>query len=167
MEQGLNTLQLRHALTENAETEPCFRGIYPCDYLKNLNGQSTPELIIVNTDPSDKPGKHWLLFFFDRQTKTMEMFDSLGRTVEQYSQSIQDYVAVRALKIKYVTERMQPPNSPLCGHYCLYYAYVRCSGQYMENIIKEMPSAEWIKNCVPILFDIPGIISECQCCENL
>ena len=56
----MNTKQLYNALTLNAYTNKYFDGIDSIDTLKNINEK--PELIICNTDPSDKPGKHWVLF---------------------------------------------------------------------------------------------------------
>ena len=62
----MNTKQLWQALTSNPVTEPYFDGIFSVDTLKEI--KTKPELIICNTDPSDKPGKHWLLFFFHNNT---------------------------------------------------------------------------------------------------
>lgn len=160
---GLNTWQLRHALVENNTTRNYFDGVYPCDVLKNIT--SPPRLIIVNTDPSHKPGKHWLLFF--RNNETVEMFDSLGRNLDSYNKEIKTFVDKFFKTVKFTTFRIQPLNTSLCGHYCLYYAYMRCNGKEMDSIIREMPSPQWIKFCVPILYDIPGIVSECQTCVNI
>ena len=57
----MNSKQLYNALTLNAYTNKYFDGIYSIDTLKDINEKS--ELIICNTDPSDKPCKHWVLFF--------------------------------------------------------------------------------------------------------
>ena len=59
-----------------------------------------------------------------------------------------------------VHDRIQPKGTTLCGHYCLYYAYSRCEGMSVQKIVHTMPSPQWIKSCIPILFDIPDIISE-------
>ena len=32
-------------------------------------------------------------------------------------------------------QRMQPLKSDLCGQYCLYYAFVKCNGLSMDEII--------------------------------
>ena len=44
--------------------------------------KNKPKLIICNTDPSTKPGKHWVLFFFHNDT--VDFFDSLGNDMEYY-----------------------------------------------------------------------------------
>ena len=57
---GLNTKDIWQALTSNNVTEPFFDGVFPLDGLKSIKHKPEP---ICNTDPSDKPGRHWLLFF--------------------------------------------------------------------------------------------------------
>ena len=161
MNDSLNTLQLVHALTHNEITRPYFDGVYASDTLNDI--QQRPRLIICNTDPMDKPGKHWLLFNFTEDSG-VEMFDSLGRDIHAYSKNILKCLSKFATLSKILIDRVQPINTSLCGHYCLYYAYCRCNGQSMTSIAAEMPPAEFIKCYVPILFDIPDIKSNCQCC---
>ena len=43
-------------------TKKCFDGVYPRDILKSI--KETLQMIIVNTDPSTKTGKHWILLYF-------------------------------------------------------------------------------------------------------
>ena len=57
----MNTKDLWQALTCNPTTDSYFDGVFPSDALTEIKDK--PELIICNTDPSHKPGKHWLLFF--------------------------------------------------------------------------------------------------------
>ena len=56
----MNTKQLWNALCLNADTNKYFDGIYSSDTLKEIVDK--PDLIICNTDPSNKPGEHWVLF---------------------------------------------------------------------------------------------------------
>ena len=163
MDEGLNTFQLKHALSESDKTRDFFEGVYPLDYLSEI--EHAPNMIIVNTDPSYKPGKHWLLFYRDQDT--YEMFDSLGRDITVYPPEIAHFVNKFCSQLKYVSVRLQPINSSLCGHYCLYYAYHRCNGELMRDIINDMHSPEWIKCCVPIMYDIPDVISDCQICQTV
>ena len=160
---GLNTIQLRNALLENEITKPFFSGIFPMDQLKNIS--APPKLILVNTDPSYLPGKHWLLFF--RTKDRMEMFDSLGQELHEMNPAVQTFAHRFNEYVKYVSQRVQPLNTALCGHYCLYYAYLRCKGDSMNEIVSRMPNPNWIAEYVPLLFDIPGIISDCQTCESV
>ena len=46
-------------------------------------------MIIVNTDPSTKSGKHWILLYFDAQG-CAKIFESLGNDVASYHSSIKN-----------------------------------------------------------------------------
>ena len=164
MNEGLNTWQLKHALSTNNLTREYFNGVYPSDYLKTLSKK--PDLIIVNTDPSSKPGDHWLLFF-NGGKGILEMFDSLGRDPGYYNSDINSFIARYSDSVEFINHRLQPKDSALCGLYCLYYAHFRCKGKSMNATLASMDSPDLIKCCVPIIFEIPGIISECQSCKML
>lgn len=160
-ERGLNSLQLWEALKQNEVTRDYFDGVFPLDHLRHI--QSEPRLVIVNTDPEKKPGKHWLLFFFNRDA-TVDFFDSLGKSPYQYPAPIANFLKEWAKEVKFLAHRVQPKGSTLCGHYCLYYAYSKCTGETMEEIQAHMPSPQWIEHCIPVLFDIEDIKTKCQSC---
>ena len=82
---GLNTFHLTAVLQKNPITKKCFDGVYPRDILNSI--KKTPWMIIVNTDPSTKSGKHWILLYFDTQGHAA-IFDSLGNDVASYHSSI-------------------------------------------------------------------------------
>ena len=46
-------------------------------------------MIIVNTDPSTKSGKHWILLYFDAWGHA-KIFNSLGNDVASYHSSIKN-----------------------------------------------------------------------------
>ena len=160
---GLNSLQLWEALTQNTSTQPFFDGVYALDQLKHI--KSKPKLVLSNTDPQYKAGKHWLLFFFNEDGMTMDFFDSLGRNPEDYPHPIPEFIRKWSSEVYYMPNRVQPEGSALCGHYCLYYAYSKSLGESMEDILSHMPSSEWIEKCILILFKINKIRSTCQTCE--
>ncbi len=122
-------------------------------------------MIIVNTEPAAKMGRHWLLFYF-AAGGLVEMFDSLGKDLNHYPPEISLLAARQGTMSRVLKDRVQLPNSSLCGHYCLYYAYRRCLGEDMASIAQGMPSADWIRSCIPLLFSIPQIESEYQTCAK-
>ena len=130
----MNTKQLHCALMRNPSTEPIFDGIFSADNIVDI--VSKPQLIICNTDPSTKPGKHWILFFFTNDT--CEFFDSLGKPLHLYAKSFTKIASKYAKYIKFTLIRIQPKESSLCGHYCLYFSILRSQGKSMKNIIKQM-----------------------------
>ena len=84
----MNTKQLWIALTLNPKTNSYFDGIFSIDTLKDI--KEKPSLIICNTDPSDEPGKHWVLFFFNKDS--VDFYDSLGRDITYYGSEFIDFI---------------------------------------------------------------------------
>ena len=149
---GLNTLQLTLALRKHAQTASQFIGVFARDKLPLIIDKN-PAIIIANTDPSTKSGSHWILFYFDNNGN-VEYFDSLGKTLTDYHKYFLKFIKNNCkYYYRVVKNRIQPVNTTLCGHYCLYYAYSRCVEKTnKEQIINNMPSADWIKCCIPFFF---------------
>ena len=80
----MNTKQIWQVLTSNPVTEPYFDGVFSVDTLKEIKNK--PEVIICNINPSNKPGKHWLLFFFHKNA--VDYYDSLGNNLEYYEKNL-------------------------------------------------------------------------------
>ena len=84
----MNTKQLWNALCLNPVTNQYFDGIYSADTLKEI--KEKPDLIICDTDPSNKPGECWVLFFFS--DNSVDFFDSLGRDIKYYGSIFLDFI---------------------------------------------------------------------------
>ena len=69
-------------------------------------------MIICNTDPSDKPCKHWVLFFFN-DDESVDFYDSLGKDIKYYGSEFYDFVNKFAKSWYSCVERTQP----LVHHY--------------------------------------------------
>ena len=131
----MNTKQLWNALTLNPVTNNYFDGIYSIDTLKDI--KEKPTLIVYNTDPSDKAGEHWILFFF--HDDTVDFYDSLGHEITYYGSEFIDFIKKFANNFQYTVRRTQPIKTDVCGHYCLYYSFKKCKGYSMQDIINNFP----------------------------
>ena len=161
---GLNTFQLTAALEKNPITKKCFDGVYPRDILKSF--KKTPRMIIVNTDPSTKSGKHWILLYFDAQGRA-KIFDSLGNDVASYHSSIKKFIQRHSTHYMHaVHDRIQPKGTALCGIIVSIMLVLDMRGCLHKKLYILCLPPQWIKSCIPILFDIPDIISEYQCCKK-
>ena len=107
----MNTKQIWQALTCNTKTEPYFDGVFPINELKNIIDK--PELIICNTDPSNKPGQHLVLFFFHNDI--VDFFDSLGKNMEYYGEEFVNFAKRFSSKFQISLMRTQPKNISLCA----------------------------------------------------
>lgn len=147
----MNTKQLYLALLRNDVTSLQFDGIYAKDMLTEIT--SRPKLIICNTHPSHKPGEHWLLFYFN-EDDSVDFYDSLGKPLQSYGEKILQFAKTFAESFIESKDRTQPLNSSLCGHYCLYYAYYKCKGYSMDDILSRMESPDHVLSSVKRLYNI-------------
>ena len=92
---------------------------------------SYPASLIVNTDPSGKPGEHWLAIYFNK-SKEAEFFDSFGLSAEQYK--FDKYL--KYFSRSYVDNKFQIQNfdSNTCGYYCLYFIMLKSRGFTLNEI---------------------------------
>jgi hypothetical protein len=67
----MDTYQLREVLTR--DLGPSFGGVYPRVLLPDTLNQKA---IVINTDPHDQPGAHWVCVYLN--TPVVEYFDSYG-----------------------------------------------------------------------------------------
>ena len=139
----MNTKQLWNALTHNPITIFFFDGIFSSDTLAFVK---EPELIIGNTDPSNKAGEHWVLFLV--RGKSVDFYDTLGKDINYYGSLFLDFIKNFAHDYKQCLRRTQPIDSNLCGHYCLYYALAKCNGHPVKTIIDSMVSSDHVIDVV-------------------
>ena len=65
----MNTFQLALVLTRDPFTKGSFSGVYACDELTSIEINKYPKLFVVNTDPVELPGTHWIAIYFNEQMK--------------------------------------------------------------------------------------------------
>ena len=133
----LTTDQLEKAL----KNYPFFRGVYAADQLPD---EIKRGLYIANTDPSDKGGEHWVLFY-KSEDGTIEFFDTFGRKPKLRWDG----------EWKYNTRIVQSPLSDACGYHVLYFAYLRrfypfetIIGNYGNNLVENDKHVKRIVNFV-------------------
>ena len=87
---GLNSIQLSIALKTNSVTGKHMLAVFARDELSSIY-TNPPQIIIVNTNPLEKSGKHWLLIYFN-EDESVDFFDSLGYDINFYPSSIKKFV---------------------------------------------------------------------------
>ena len=104
-----------------------FLGCFAEDELQNLSVSSFPSFLIVNIDPSNMAGSHWIAIgiFADK----IEIFDSLGFDLFNWARipcTLLNFLNRLAVTRKVVTApRIQSSKSHLCGFYAIYYVFMR------------------------------------------
>lgn len=123
----MNELEIAKYLSADKYISKFFRGVFARDELvENDRGEG---LYIINTDISTGPGKHWVCLFLSDET---EYFDSLGLAPVE----VKAFLDNRLEPYVFSSQRLQGPNSDVCGDYCILYAYFRCRGWMLEDFIK-------------------------------
>ena len=73
----MNTFQLAQVLTKDPFTKGSFADVSACDQLSSIEINKFLKLFVVNTDPMEFPGTHWLAIYCNEQMKG-EFFYSYG-----------------------------------------------------------------------------------------
>jgi hypothetical protein len=119
----MNTSQIERLF----ENEPLFRGVYSSDNLPDK-----PGLLICNTDPSTKPGEHWISIYVDESSGRGEYFDSFGRMPNEHFKL---YMDTKCRIWTFNERQLQSVVTSLCGYYCCLYCKLKCRGWNMAKIV--------------------------------
>ena len=138
----LNSIQLYKILSKDKNTKVCFRGVYAINTLPKK--AIYPSCLIVNTDPSNKPGSHWLAIYYYVNGEA-EFFDSYGLNPNFYG--LDNYLNKTSLNWTYNKKQIQSFYSNLCGYYCFFYLMFKCRGYSLDDMIfNEKELTLFIKN---------------------
>lgn len=118
----MDTLQIEKCLS----TLPVQNfGVYAADCLPHHISPSTA--LVVNTDPHNEGGTHWVAFYLDENFNDgrgmIEYFDSYGQP--PHLQFYQGFLRRNARRYLYNEHRLQSDTTRVCGQYCLVYLYFR------------------------------------------
>ena len=112
----MNTFELAKAM----HMAPDFYGVVPCCEIEQYKKHKVVGLI-VNTDPHNKPGRHWIALY--KKGKTLNFFDSFGREMQDFAEPFASIMNDFAAGCKVKSNKMQYQNvfSDTCGRWTLYY----------------------------------------------
>ena len=122
----MNSSELLRVLSQNRHTKGIHYAVTSSDRLPPTPLQR-PATLIVNADSSNKPGSHWLVFYFPRKGPA-EFFDSMGHSPQFYHQRFKNYLIVNGPVFLHNTKRIPDFNSDFCGEYCLQFIIGRSRG---------------------------------------
>ena len=129
----MNSIQLTHILRKDKYSRGVFQGVYPSDKLPT-GVSSYPALFIANVDTSEKPGSHWVAFYFTKDREG-EFFDSYGLPPSNYTGTFTRFLNGNSKGWEFNFVTLQSIKSKVCGHYCLYYGLFRCRNISMSTIV--------------------------------
>ena len=108
----------------------------PSDHLPCVTvlAYRAPCSYIANSDPCTELDSHWVAFFHS-SPKSLEFFDSYGKTPAYYGLSIPNTMAVN-----YNTLQLQADSSLLCGQWCILFLHRRAQGTSFNTLIRRFSS---------------------------
>jgi len=124
----MNTEEIDRVLRRDCAKD--FDGAFSADTLPEK-----PRLLVVNTDASHSPGRHWVCMRVDNDYG--EYFDSLG---EPPTANFEHYLNSHCSSWTFNRKRLQSVISRFCRHYCIYYCMLRSRGIDMPKIVSSFTS---------------------------
>ena len=110
-----------------------FLGVFPQDLIPSFDSLKFPACLVSNTDPSSKPGTHWVALYIVSPSQ-LEFFDSYGLHPHAYGFTFN--------LSEYNKTQLQSFSSNVCGEYCIYYLFKR--SKCLCPIFKEFSSStDW------------------------
>jgi hypothetical protein len=135
----MNNGQINALLKTHPTTSKNFLGVFASDTLPIKKNLQKPYSMVVNLDPINKSGSHWVTIYAPKG-EFMEYFDSYG---VQATGTIKSFLG---RKYVYNIKFIQHPLSTVCGQYCIYYIYMRNIGTTMETLLKTFNAKTNIRN---------------------
>lgn len=144
MSGGLDNNQLVWLVRQDARLRRQFLGVFTADRLPAL-----PEIqprrpcgLIVNSDPANRPGTHWLAIYYGADGQD-EFFDSYGESPSTYNRSWPEHMNPG---YRYSTKKLQGDDTSVCGHYCVFYLKQKVAGRSLTSIVDYFPGPKRVND---------------------
>lgn len=132
---SLNNLQLDYLARSHPELSKVFYGTVACDKLPSVLMKEGATAYIVNTDPHDEPGKHWIALW--TEGNVCEIMDSYALSLDVYGTAapLQEWMD-RQFKYQMRSGKsLQSLFSQSCGDYALMFLVDRAEGRSMNDFL--------------------------------
>jgi hypothetical protein len=123
-------MDTRQILKILKQTIDCL-GVFPSDKLPKNYRQ--PSGMVINIDPSKKPGSHWVAVFISAEGNA-EYFDSYG--LKPAVPAIKKFLQ-KFKHCQYSKKQVQDYISSVCGQYCIYFLVKRWQNVSMTEILDQ------------------------------
>ncbi|CAH1799769.1 unnamed protein product, partial [Owenia fusiformis] len=131
-------LEIEYVLKCNEYTKNRFCGVYPSDKIPMFTSGLSCQIIVANSQRSNMPGKHWLLFLVPKDVHSDIYFvDSYGKNVDFYNSDIGRYAHLSDRKVRHTGITLQGYDTNVCGQYTIYFAVEWSKGRSVEDILTD------------------------------
>ena len=122
--------------SHTTSTRERIDGVFSIDTLPDR-----PHLLVCNTDPSHRPGRHWVTIYV--QDERGEYFDSFGRRPNTY---FERYLNRHCSYYFFNDKQLQSVVSQFCGHYCICYCFHHSRNIDMQMTVRSFTSDATLKD---------------------
>ena len=108
--------------------------------------KTTPQGYIVNTDPHDQPGQHWLAVWTDQNV--CEVLDSYALPLETYEQAtpLREWIVKHWKYVVTNGKSLQAISSKSCGDYALLYLKAKARGRTLQEVLNDFSDVDYVSN---------------------
>lgn len=124
------TVELEEVLLSDPYTRQQLVGVFAADNLPRAFVR--PGILIANTDPRSKPGRHWVAMYIDDKGRG-EFFDSFGMAPQVNKH--RDFLDRNSFIWTYNTYELQGYTSTVCGEYCVLYLLHKARGLSLQDFL--------------------------------
>ena len=141
---ALSNVQLDHLAYNHPDLGKFYDGTRACDRLPSTNHHEG--IYIVNTDPHDKPGTHWIAIWADGEH--CEMMDSFALSLKMYpdSEPLQQWIERHYNRCTMNSQSLQALSINSCGDYALFYLIDKSRGYSMQDFISRFKPHRFVWN---------------------
>lgn len=153
----MNSIELRQLLAVDFNTRFIYGKVLALDELLFWPDFMKQSYIVVNNQPQYLKGEHWLAIFFpNKQTDPVEVFDSLGHPPDSYGKELVNFLKRERSSYSFNLNPVQSQDSVLCGLFCVYFISKRCLGKTFNEIMQDFNPNDPQNNEAVILKYISG-----------
>ena len=125
--------------------KPYFKGTMGCDELPLQPERIEPQAYIVNTDPSNLPGQHWLGIWTENDT--CEIMDSYGVPLTTFTDITPLLVWLNQWNhVRRNRQTIQSIRTASCGDYALVYLMFKARGHSLDDFLSHFSKTDYVGN---------------------
>ena len=137
----LSTTELETLARDDGKLRPFFRGVFAADRLPRAGPKGG---YIVNTDPHDRPGRHWLGLWVDKNA--CQVMDSYGLPLRVYDDPDLHLWLSQFATVVRGDKTLQALDSMACGHYALQYLKAQANGMDLSEFLSLWSDTDFVEN---------------------
>lgn len=142
-EVALSDQQLTYLAQQDPVLKSYFQGVFALDQLPKSASKHT-SAYIVNKDPHDKPGRHWIAFWTD--SGVCEIMDSYALPLQYYQAKPLEKWMRQWKHLVSNGRPLQSLASKARGHYCLFYLKAKAKGYSMQDFLAYFSEKDYVAN---------------------